>query len=435
MKKNLLIIPATILIVAVVLASVVLSRRDQYVNSTDAEDSGTTVFSSETVTEATSPNWLELYEQSGEIRGEEKWMSYSNSVYYFFGKYTDALAIHKDTKTIMGTLCRDAFCSHEDENCIFGSEWALITAETIGDRLYFLLDGINGECRLVSTDISLNDGRIEWEEEVGIIASMQADRGRLYFLENIYNEDTGEQLRKTVSWYSPSDQTRGYVRKNMAVYSYIVHEGVLYAQTEANRLVRCNVNNPIPETILEIEPGKTISMNYVDKDGLVFDVMTGWTTGELQRLDLDTLQVNGFYDAFPQEYSYIFGETFGNSTFLCIDHSGDTYKEDLHYDFYTDSHIIDASSTLSLAAGRIYYLNDKGQLLEVAQLTTDGVPDIIRSIVGYDGRFLYVRYATYKSFQNELNPDSDKRNPQYTHLAMIDTQTGQVYKLTETSGE
>ena len=441
MKKSLLIIPAIILIVAVVLTSVILNRRDQFDIETD--DRGVVDFTTEPATEsvidATPPNWPELYEKYGNARGEDTWNSYSNSVYYFFGNIDQGaagVAIHKDTRALLKHLCQDPLCTHGND-CVLSNldEWSVNTTETIGDRIYFLYQEMGDGSRLVSTDLSLNDVRIEWEREDGWIDNMQADGDRLYFMENIYDENTGDHLRNTVFWYSTSDQTSGYVKETMDIRSYLIYDGVLYAQIGLTRLVRCDVDNPIPETILEVEAGKNIGMEYVDNTDLVFSVITGYTFSESRRLNLDTLQVTEYLDAFPQEYSYLIGSTWGDSSFLCIDHSGEAYKDDPYYDFYADSEIAEVSYKRSLTAGRIYRLNDRGELVELAQLTTNGVPDLISSIRGYDGRYLYVWYGTYQSFHNELNPDSDKKKPECTHLAMIDTQTGQVYKLTETSGE
>ena len=87
-----------------------------------------------------------------------------------------------------------------------------------------------------------------------------------------------------------------------------------------------------------------------------------------------------------------------------------------------------------LTAGRIYRLTEDGELVELAQLTTDGVPDLIGNIMNYDGRFLYVTYRTYTNYKNELNPDFAGGNAVF-NLAVIDTQTGKVWKPCEIQTE
>ena len=438
MSKRKLISIAIILaaLLVVILFAVSLASRRSHIigDETYTEDT-------EAPSETLSPDeqypaeidWIALFEKYGNLRSESGATNSNTPFFYYWesSQYSDTPVFSKTAQTL-DILCKEAFCTHE--TCIFSDadEWFLRGVAYLNGRIYFLQDQITDlqARRLCSTDLHLNDPKIEWEQSKGL-ESMQADGDRLYFEETVYDEN-GTPIYNTVSWYDPASRDSGFVSETLHVKNYIVRNDRVYVLQGRNKVVCCRVDDPTISTLLELELKDTqqIILEYVDDQYLVYTVMSGYQIGEPQRCQLDTGEVSSYYDMLPQGYTYLLGENFVDQAFLCIDHSGEAYAEDPYYDFYTDMYTTEITLNKSLMAGRIYTLTNEGKLRELVQLTTDGIPDLIWNILDYDGRYLYVTYQTYKDYRNEYNPEGDLRNSDW-HLAVIDTQTGQGIKPCE----
>ena len=65
----------------------------------------------------------------------------------------------------------------------------------------------------------------------------------------------------------------------------------------------------------------------------------------------------------------------------------------------------------------------------LATLTTNDIPDAIRSIVAMDGKTLVVEYSTYEDFDNVYNGYQKITGINWElRYAVIDMETGIVYK-------
>lgn len=232
-------------------------------------------------------------------------------------------------------------------------------------------------------------------------------------------------------WYDPATGEYEHVNESVAMSGFIVRNGVVYAIQDRYRLIACNVATGEVKTLLEVEKHLSVSLSSVS-DVCVEYHTSDWSTPNLDTVeymyDLTTGQSKLRSELDPMDKNVVASYFYGDTTFCIVDHSGEAYKDDPGYDFYTAEDTAKSSSGRAAWAGRIYRLETDGSLTEVAQLTTKGIPDMIWWLMGFDGRMLYVSYQTYLDYPNSLC-----ERPSYSATvfrnAAIDTLTGKVYKL------
>ena len=456
MSKNKLIplILAAVAVIAVIMFAVTLSNRRSHVIGDETYTEDTEAPSETLAPEGQYPlsevDWKSLYEKNGELRSYNPGSDTGvNTPYYFYYDRVNDMPLLGKSTQILFTLCRDAFCKHED--CFNSYDLLVESMVCLGDRIYLLsleMHELFDDCYLYSVDTNFNDLTLECElpKTVNFMNGLQSDGQSLYWCEDIYN-DQGECLYTTIVRYDPQsgessylfeDMTSEYTMETLDIrdYNLIIRDDMIYTVLGKHKILRISLQTLIVEIIAEVETPTVddiVKLDYVDDRDLVYHTLNGSThkQGELQRLNLETLKISPYYDKYPEGYTYMKGGDFGDEVFLSIDHSGDAYKNDSYHDFYTDMYTMEKGGKAVLTAGRIYRLTEDGELVELTQLTTDGVPDVIGNIMNYDGRFLYVTYRTYTNFKNELNPDFAGGNAVF-NLAVIDTKTGKVVKPCET---
>ena len=459
MSKNKLIplILAAVAVIAVIIFAVTLSNRrsDIIGDETYTED---TEAPSETLAPdeqypLSEVDWKSLYEKNGELRSYNPGSDTGvNTPYYFYYDRVNDMPLLGKSTQILFSLCRDAFCKHED--CFNSFNLLVESMAFLEDRIYLLsleMHDVYDDYYLYSVDTNFNELTLECElpKTVNFMNGLQTDSRFLYWCEDIYN-DQGECLYTTIVRYDPQSGESSYLFEGMTGeytmetldirdYNLIIRDDMIYTVLGKHKILRISLQTLIVEIIAEVETPTVddiVKLDYVDDHNLVYHTLNGSThkQGEQQRLNLDTLEISPYYDKYPEGYTYMKGGDFGDEAFLCIDHSGNAYKDDPYHDFYTDMYTMEKGGKAVLTAGRIYRLTEDGELVELTQLTTDGVPDVIGNIMNYDGRFLYVTYRTYTNFKNELNPDFAGSNAVF-NLAVIDTQTGKVWKPCEIQTE
>ena len=459
MSRNKLIpiIVTAVAVIAVIMFAVTLSNRrsDVIGDETYTED---TEAPSETLAPdeqypLSEVDWKSLYEKNGELRSYNPGSDTGvNTPYYFYYDRVNDMPLLGKSTQILFSLCRDAFCKHED--CFNSFNLLVESMAFLEDRIYLLsleMHDVYDDYYLYSVDTNFNELTLECElpKTVNFMNGLQTDSRFLYWCEDIYN-DQGECLYTTIVRYDPQSGESSYLFEGMTGeytmetldirdYNLIIRDDMIYTVLGKHKILRISLQTLIVEIIAAVETPTVddiVKLDYVDDRDLVYHTLNGSThkQGEQQRLNLDTLEISPYYDKYPEGYTYMKGGDFGDEAFLCIDHSGDAYKDDPFHDFYTDMYTMEKGGKAVLTAGRIYRLTEDGELVELAQLTTDGVPDLIGNIMNYDGRFLYVTYRTYTNFKNELNPDFAGGNAVF-NLAVIDTQTGKVWKPCEIQTE
>ena len=453
-KKLIPLILAAVAVIAVIIFAVTLSNRrsDIIGDETYTED---TEAPSETLAPdeqypLSEVDWKSLYEKNGELRSYNPGSDTGvNTPYYFYYDRVNDMPLLGKSTQILFSLCRDAFCKHED--CFNSFNLLVESMAFLEDRIYLLsleMHDVYDDYYLYSVDTNFNELTLECElpKTVNFMNGLQTDSRFLYWCEDIYN-DQGECLYTTIVRYDPQSGESSYLFEGMTGeytmetldirdYNLIIRDDMIYTVLGKHKILRISLQTLIVEIIAEVETPTVddiVKLDYVDDRDLVYHTLNGSThkQGELQRLNLETLKISPYYDKYPEGYTYMKGGDFGDEVFLSIDHSGDAYKNDSYHDFYTDMYTMEKGGKAVLTAGRIFRLTEDGELVELAQLTTDGVPDLIGNIMNYDGRFLYVTYRTYTNFKNELNPDFAGGNAVF-NLAVIDTKTGKVVKPCET---
>ena len=145
---------------------------------------------------------------------------------------------------------------------------------------------------------------------------------------------------------------------------------------------------------------------------LYYDLSTGETMTKESFMDEETGELN----AWNQTGQYFF-----------LKHNTPAYKDDPHYTYYNDKV---ENWLVNYSGGEIWYRKSADdELTLLATLTTNDIPDAIRSIVAMDGKTLVVEYSTYEDFDNVYNGYQKITGINWElRYAVIDMETGIVYK-------
>ncbi|MBQ9151539.1 MAG: hypothetical protein IJX72_04755 [Clostridia bacterium] len=461
-KKRIMtmILAALILVAAIAISIPLITRRASIVGDETYTEAPTETLSPDELYPISEADWEAIFEQYGAPVSTTNY-NFVNTPYYTFLSHTygSSKAYSKVSQTYV-ELCPDPFCTHEERSdCQFSTGRSFEGAVYLNGRIYVQTSDFDQkDVRLLSFDEHLSDLRVEmdpmptvsYKGTVGgsiisggdrteintetLLSSswsdMQADGDRLYFSTEIYDLD-GKKLRSTVIWYDPATGEYEHVNESVAMSGFIVRNGVVYAIQDRYRLIACDVATGEVKTLLEVEKHLSVSLSSVSDECVEYHT-TDWSTQNLDTVeyvyDLTTGQSKLRSELDPWGKNVVCSYFYGDTTFCVVDHSGEAYKDDPGYDFYTDEDTVKSSGGRAAWAGRIYRLETDGSLTEVAQLTTEGIPDMIWWCLGFDGRMLYVSYQTYLDYPNSLC-----ERPSYSATvfrnAAIDTLTGEVYKL------
>ena len=145
---------------------------------------------------------------------------------------------------------------------------------------------------------------------------------------------------------------------------------------------------------------------------MYYDLSTGETMTKESFMDEETGELN----AWNQTGQYFF-----------LKHNTPAYKDDPHYTYYNDKV---ENWLVNYSGGEIWYRKSADdELTLLATLTTNDIPDAIRSIVAMDGKTLVVEYSTYEDFDNVYNGYQKITGINWElRYAVIDMETGIVYK-------
>lgn len=460
-KRIIAIISVALILVAAIAISIpLITRRASIVGDETYTEAPAETLSPDECYPISEADWAAIFEQYGAPASTTNY-HLVNTPYYTFLSHT--YGSHKAYSKVSQTyveLCPDPFCTHEERSdCQFSTGRSFEGAVYLNGRIYVQTSDFDQrDVRLLSFDEHLSDMRVEldpmptvsYKGTVGgaIISGgdrieinketlmssswsdMQADGDRLYFSTEIYDLD-GKKLRSTVIWYDPATGEYEHVNESVAMSGFIVRNGVVYAIQDRYRLIACDVATGEVKTLLEVEKHLSVSLSSVSDECVEYHT-TDWSTQNLDTVeyvyDLTAGQSKLRSELDPLGKNVVCSYFYGDTTFCIVDHSGEAYKDDPGYDFYTAEATDKSSGGRAAWAGRIYRLETDGSLTEVAQLTTKGIPDMIWWLMGFDGRMLYVSYQTYLDYPNSLC-DQPSYSATVFRNAAIDTLTGEVYKL------
>ncbi|MBO5511480.1 MAG: hypothetical protein J6J01_09970 [Oscillospiraceae bacterium] len=452
---------ALILVAASALSIPLITRRASIVGDETFTEAPADTLSPDELYPISEADWEAIFEQYG--HSVSKNGDFVNTPYYTFlpNTHSDNKVYSKVSQTYV-SLCPDPFCTHEERSgCQFGGDRFVEGVAYLNGRIYVQTsDYDQRDVRLLSFDKHLSDLRVELDPmptvsykgtASGTIISggdrteistetllssswsgMQADGDCLYFSTEIHDED-GELLRNTVVQYDPATKQYDFINEATPMNSFVVRDGTVYATKDRNLLISCDVATGEVKTLVEAEKHLTVSVESV-RDGYMLYGTIDYATPNFASVgytyDLQTGETVPTAELIPDggDVDIVNVYRYGDAAFCIVDHSGEAYKDDPGYDFYTAEDTAKSSSGRAAWAGRIYRLAPDGSVTEIAQLTTKGIPDMIWWPMGFDGRMLYVSYQTYLDYPNSLC-----KQPSYSATvfrnAAIDTLTGKVYKL------
>ena len=141
--------------------------------------------------------------------------------------------------------------------------------------------------------------------------------------------------------------------------------------------------------------------------------------------DLNTGEVITQESIMPEETGTLKAWTQTGQYFV-LKHNTSDYEDDPHYTYYNDKV---ENWLVNYSGGEIWFRPDSNSELSLfVRMQTDGIPDAILSIVATDGKTLVVTYKTYKDFENVYNDYNKLTGGDSWRFAVIDLETGVVYK-------
>ena len=323
-------------------------------------------------------------------------------------------------------ICKDPLCNHED--CIFSNfTLQLRSCQVVDDRCYVVVtrskEGIRTTC-LYSFDLLMTDAKLvcEWS---GADAPKKAYiyNDKLYYSTEIKFDDG--QYGKVTMVYDMNEKTTSPLHQEPIRSSVIWYEGAYewYTVEEDGSLRRYNLDTGEDEEILSgsllnHEEGETgfCYMGSVGQKVYVMKYSTVVGITNCKEYDLETGNMQDIGDAIVLLYD--------NKIYQGVRHNVTDYKSDPHYEYYCME-----DNRGSFYGGKFFERDLKtGELHEVVNLRTDGIPDSLTDFLLLDGKFLMIEYQTYKDFKNPYSPSIPEWDESRRYV-VVDMETGTVYEL------
>ena len=352
--------------------------------------------------------------------------SYGNTPYYVILDARDGGHMFSKLTGQVVMICKDPICDHE--SCIFSNYTSrLLSCQVVDDRCYVVVKKSKEEIRttcLYSFDLLMNDAKLvcEWSgadspEKVYIY------KDELYY--SVEKKFDDGQYGQVTMVYDMKEKTTYPLRDNPVRCTHIWHQGAYewYTLLSDGSLRRYNLDTGEDEEILagsllNHEEGETGfyfmgsigQMVYVMK----FSTMIGITN--CKRYNLETGNMQDIGDTIVLLYD--------DMIYQGVRHNVTEYKNDPHYEYYCMD-----NNKGSLYGGKFFERDSEtGELHEVVSLCTDGIPDCLKDFCLLDGKFLMIKYQTYKDFQNPYSPSIPEwaRSERYV---VVNLETGTVYEL------
>ncbi len=446
-----------LLLVCLTVACVACNRRDQY---RDPIDTGTpdhgavteapTEASSDTPADKGPESSVQLTEGNPyeSMSPEELLTMYHNTsehakyssdivantpYYYIFNLATfgnGGQAYSKLTGNIV-TLCKDLACDHYSDTCLFYGQ--IDECVVLGDRIYLLMDMFGDlGCRLYSLSLMLDDVKqvYEWNE-LDFPDCFSVHQGMIYMIGGVLKDDGRVSFSLFV--FDPQTNTCSAATDEIFTFQsgrvlgrylyYTASDGALWQydiDTEERKcLLKASLLNPEDGDVRFIVGGQAgtshlmvLRQSVTANNILYYDLSTGEIMAKESFMDEETGEMN----AWNRTGQYFF-----------LKHNTPAYKDDPHYTYYNDKV---ENWLVNYSGGEIWYRKSADdELTLLATLTTNDIPDAIRSIVAMDGKTLVVEYSTYEDFDNVYNEyqtiTGENRELRY---AVIDPDTGIIYK-------
>ena len=375
---------------------------------------------------------LALYQQTSESATYSSDLAYNTPYYYVIRSDTfqpGGRAYSKLTGKYV-TLCKELGCRHDD--CMFsGTPSGYIL---IGDRIYLgIRNGFDNWFRLYSFNYMFDDAELIYEwNGYDYPESFSVYNGKLYMAGKVLNE--GDEVRSSLFVLDPEQKTYDYalgedfifwVGSNVGLldgcFYYTAIDGALWQYDFKNGthtcLLEASLLNP-EEGDVRFHALKAAGPNHICVVRQSVQVFTYFY------YDLTTGEIITEESLLGEDKANLVWISTGQ--YLQIKHDTPAFENDPHYTYYNDKV---ENWLVNYSGGEIWFRPDSNSELSLlVRMQTDGIPDAIRNVVAIDGKTLVVSYKTYKDFENVYNDYNKLTSGDSLRYAVIDLETGTVYK-------
>ena len=315
------------------------------------------------------------------------------------------------------SLCKDPLCDHKD--CLFGrGMYGFAVAE---DRIYAIMKTKDGKYVMYSFDYSFNDPQelYTWtnKNDLPIDSRIFYTNGKLYYAAN-YVVDKKAVMRvkvfdtatNTDSWLTAEDDDR------ISHFYGVYEDYAYYRRPSSSDIWRLNLNTgedvcvvprtqvnpddgPADITLTTVEPGSQVLLLWVFRyqaDGLVIDDFEYHVdTKEMVKCEKSINRIGDLCIFYQKHYNGL-----------------ECFKNDPYYDYYKNDFDQSITKTINFYGGDLYTTGpDELTLKHLVRITLDGIPICLEpENFGFitDGKCVYVKFCTYKSYKNKYNPNPRK---------------------------
>ena len=374
---------------------------------------------------------LALYQQTSERATLSSDMVINTPYYYLFCRDTygtGGKAYSKLTGKVV-TLCKEVGCKHDD-NCIYTGN--IEECVIIGDRIYLGIQNNFAKLfRLYSFNFLLDDAKLiyEWGSDEAP-CDFSAIGEKIYMVGQVLTSDGTVKYPLFVfdfhqKSYTPVMDDDSNVQTGNGIWEgyfyYSAADGSLWQYEIATAKQKCLLE----ASLLNSENGdmRFFACGFAGQTHLCV-MRQGILETPLLYYNLTSGEVITEESLLGEDKAHLVWTQAGQ--FMQILHNTPAYEDDPHYTYYNDKV---ENWLVNYSGGEIWFRPDSNSELSlIVRMQTDGIPDAIRSIVATDGKTLVVSYKTYKDFENVYNDYNKLTGGDSWHFAVIDLETGVVYK-------
>ena len=327
------------------------------------------------------------------------------------------------------TLCKEFACRHDD--CMFSG--GIVECFIIGDRIYLAIkNGFDEWFRLYSFNYMFDDAELIYELSYADDPySFGVYDGKIYMAGNVLSDSI--HVRCSLFVLDPVQKTYDFALGEDFIFwacGIGVSDGCIYYTAIDGALWKYDFKNDTHTCLLDA------SLLNPEEGDVRFHALNVEGPNHI-RVVRQSVQVFTYfyYDLTTGEIvteESLLGEDKANlvwistGQYLQIKHDTPAFENDPHYTYYNDKV---ENWLVNYSGGEIWFRPDSNSELSLlVRMQTDGIPDAIYWVGATDGKTLVVSYKTYKDFENVYNDYNKLTSGDSLHYAVIDLETGTVYK-------
>ena len=402
------------------------NRRDQYrdpltttaqaeteIETTTAEGEDDEKTSAFPYANMNADEMLQMYKDTSQGNMLSTESAYNTPYYYILPYHNGGKAISKLTGNMM-QLCKEFSCNHT--SCVY-SDW--IEDIAIADDCLYMLIGM----RLYRVDFLFDQTELiyEWESRSGV-ETITLVGDNIYTFVN-YVEPNTDLISRQAMVIDPETKTGELMDESFRFQvSRILGTSMYYTEQDGSlweySMETGNRKCLIDDSYLNREEGEVRFLADRLEVGHVLRLLAQSVSNN--RTVFYDLDKGDFCDA-PAPEGAIRYVCLEDALYYGIRHNTSDYENDPHYEYY--------QSQRGHFGGKIWvHESVESEPRMLAYMETDGIPDTINKMSASDGKTMLIEYLTYKDFENVYNPDMSSKDGVEARYALMDLETGAVYK-------